>query len=169
MIGKLREYFEVEDIGKIADVDQALQRLRVAGKAKTALLAGTAHGGFLLHSRPGVTNKNLAAVPEQQRGLDVVQLHKVVLEGTLGMSEEEVRDQKYLKYIRDAHEAVEAVRNGANVAFVMNPVRMQQVRDIAFAGEVLPQKSTDFYPKLLSGLTIYSLEEAALGSAMGGR
>jgi uncharacterized protein (DUF1015 family) len=43
-------------------------------------------------------------------------------------------------------------------AFLMNPVRMEQVRDIAFAGEVLPQKSTDFYPKLLSGLTIYALE-----------
>jgi uncharacterized protein (DUF1015 family) len=40
----------------------------------------------------------------------------------------------------------------------MNPVRMEQVRDIALAGEVLPQKSTDFYPKLLSGLTIYALE-----------
>jgi len=40
----------------------------------------------------------------------------------------------------------------------MNPVRIRQVRDIAFAGEVLPQKSTDFYPKLLSGLTIYALE-----------
>ena len=42
----------------------------------------------------------------------------------------------------------------------MNPVRMEQVRDIAFSGEVLPQKSTDFFPKLLSGLTIYSLEDA---------
>jgi len=40
----------------------------------------------------------------------------------------------------------------------MNPARMAQVRDIAFAGEVLPQKSTDFYPKLLTGLTIYALE-----------
>jgi len=40
----------------------------------------------------------------------------------------------------------------------MNPARMQQVRDIALSGEVLPQKSTDFYPKLLSGLTIYALE-----------
>jgi len=51
------------------------------------------------------------------------------------------------------------VRSGtANVAFLMNPVRMEQVRDIAFAGEVLPQKSTDFYPKLLSGFTIYALE-----------
>ncbi len=43
------------------------------------------------------------------------------------------------------------------MAFIMNPARMDQVRDVAFAGEVLPQKSTDFYPKLLTGLTIYSL------------
>ena len=50
------------------------------------------------------------------------------------------------------------VRSGANAAFLMNPARIEQVRDLAFAGEVLPQKSTDFYPKLLSGLTIYALE-----------
>jgi uncharacterized protein (DUF1015 family) len=84
------------------------------------------------------------------------------------MSEDDIRDQKYLKYVRDAGEAIEEVRNGANVAFIINPVRMQQMRDVAFAGEVLPQKSTDFYPKMLSGLTIYSLREAAQGPASGG-
>jgi uncharacterized protein (DUF1015 family) len=92
----------------------------------------------------------------------VVQLHKLILEEILGMSEEDIRAQKHLKYIRDAEEAVNDVRSGAaQVAFLMNPARMEQVRDIAFAGEVLPQKSTDFYPKMLSGLTIYSLGEAA--------
>ena len=50
----------------------------------------------------------------------------------------------------------------------MNPVRMEQVRDIAFAGEVMPQKSTDFYPKLLSGLVAYSLQEAAQPAEVGG-
>ena len=48
----------------------------------------------------------------------------------------------------------------------MNPVHMEQIRDIAFAGEVMPQKSTDFYPKMLSGLTIYSLREAAQETAV---
>jgi uncharacterized protein (DUF1015 family) len=81
------------------------------------------------------------------------------LEGALGISEEAVRDQLNVRYIRDASEAIRQVKAGeADVAFLMNPVRMQQVRDIAFAGEVLPQKSTDFYPKLLTGLTIYALE-----------
>ena len=61
--------------------------------------------------------------------------------------------------IRDIDEAMAHIRSGAaNVAFLMNSARMSQVRDIAFAGEVLPQKSTDFYPKLLTGLTIYALE-----------
>ena len=46
----------------------------------------------------------------------------------------------------------------ANIVFLMNPCRVTQVRDIAFAGEVMPQKSTDFYPKLLSGLTVYALD-----------
>jgi uncharacterized protein (DUF1015 family) len=62
-------------------------------------------------------------------------------------------------YVREAAKAVERVQHGeAQIAFVMNPCRMEQVRDIAFAGGVLPQKSTDFYPKLLSGLAMYSLD-----------
>jgi uncharacterized protein (DUF1015 family) len=95
----------------------------------------------------------------RQQSLDVVQLHKVLLEGVLGLSEESIRNQQNLSYIRDAAESMKMVRDGnANVAFLMNPCRMEQVRDIAFASEVLPQKSTDFFPKLLSGLTIYALE-----------
>jgi uncharacterized protein (DUF1015 family) len=88
-----------------------------------------------------------------------VQLHKCLLEGSLGLSEEAIRNQTNVTYIREAGEAMKLVRDGkADVAFLMNAARMSQVRDIAFAGEVLPQKSTDFYPKLLSGLAIYALE-----------
>ncbi len=77
----------------------------------------------------------------------------------MGISEEAIVNQQNVGYVRDAGEAIAQVRSGkANVAFLMNSVRMEQVRDIAFAGEVLPQKSTDFYPKLLSGFTIYALE-----------
>ena len=85
-------------------------------------------------------------------------LHQLVLQRVLGISEEAIREQRYISYVRDAGEAIARARQGANVVFLMNPVRMEQVRDTAFAGEVLPQKSTDFYPKLLSGLTIYALE-----------
>jgi uncharacterized protein (DUF1015 family) len=47
----------------------------------------------------------------------------------------------------------------AQVCFLLNPVRVEQVMQMALAGEVLPQKSTDFYPKMLSGVAIYRLEE----------
>jgi uncharacterized protein (DUF1015 family) len=95
----------------------------------------------------------------RQQALDVVQLHKCLLEGILKISEESIRKLENIFYHRDASEALSQVRSGAaQAAFLMNPVRMDQVRDIAFAGEVLPQKSTDFYPKLLSGLTIYATD-----------
>jgi len=98
----------------------------------------------------------------------VVQLHKLVLEEILGMSEEDIRAQKHLRYIRDAGEAIDEVAKGAaQVAFLMNPVHIEQMRDIAFAGGVMPQKSTDFYPKMLSGLTIYSVDTAGESTAGG--
>jgi uncharacterized protein (DUF1015 family) len=169
MIAKLRDYFEVHDLGPVSDLSLTMQRLRHAGEKNTALLAATAHSVFLLRLHPRIASRSLAAVSERQRALDVMQLHKLVLEETLGMSEDDIRSQKHLKYFRDAAEAVDEVRKGADAAFLMNPVRMEQMRDIAFAGEIMPQKSTDFYPKLLSGLTVYSLEEAAQNSASGGQ
>ena len=49
-------------------------------------------------------------------------------------------------------------RREADVAFLTNPITLGQLREVAFAGDVMPQKSTDFYPKLLSGLAIYALD-----------
>ena len=64
-----------------------------------------------------------------------------------------------LRYVRDAADAKEQVATGAaQIAFLMNPVTLDELREVAFNGEVMPQKSTDFYPKLLSGLAIYALD-----------
>jgi uncharacterized protein (DUF1015 family) len=113
----------------------------------------------MLRSPKAVGTGLFANVSRRQQDLDVVQLHKSVLEGVLKISETAIRNQENVSYCREAAEALSQVRSGkAQIAFLMNPARMEQVRDIAFAGEVLPQKSTDFYPKLLSGLTIYALE-----------
>jgi uncharacterized protein (DUF1015 family) len=169
LVTDLQKYFEVEKLEVTDDVASALSRMREAGQNRTALLAVTAGSCFLLRARNAQQSPSLDGQSAQQQALDVVQLHKLILEETLGMSEEDIRDQKHLKYVREAREAVDEVRRGANVAFLMNPVRMAQVRDIAFSGEVLPQKSTDFYPKLLSGLTIYSLEDTAQPADNGGR
>lgn len=117
---------------------------------------GSAH---LVQSKPDAVAAALAGVPDRQRQIDLTQLHSLLLDRVLGLNAEKVREQTNLRYLRDAVEAVEQVRRGeADIAFLTNPVTMGQLREVAFAGEVMPQKSTDFYPKLLSGLTIYALD-----------
>jgi uncharacterized protein (DUF1015 family) len=156
---RARSYFSVEEVDPSIDAARALGILREAGHAGTALLGVTANRAFLFDTPRALSSNLFEGFSLRQQSLDVVQLHKCLLEAVLGISAEAVREQTNVSYVRDAAEALARVREGAaNVAFLMNPVRMPQVRDIAFAGEVLPQKSTDFYPKLLSGLTIYALE-----------
>jgi uncharacterized protein (DUF1015 family) len=156
---RARSYFNVEEIDSSIDPTRAVGVLREAGQSGTALLGVAANRAFLFNTPKVFASDLFQGLSPRQQSLDVLQLHKCLLEGVLGISEEAIRDQRNISYVRDAREALDRVRDGsANVAFLMNPVRMQQVRDIAFSGEVLPQKSTDFYPKLLSGLTIYALE-----------
>ena len=152
-----RAFFDVERV-EASDSGQAKSLLEKAGQDRTAIVAATRSGSYLLLARPAEGDRTLGRLSPHQRGLDVVVLHKIILELVLGISEEAIRNQRYISYLRDADEAIMRVRNGADAAFLMNPVRIEQVRDTAFAGEVLPQKSTDFYPKLLSGLTIYALD-----------
>jgi uncharacterized protein (DUF1015 family) len=155
-------FFDVEEVDPALDAVRAAAMLRENGIARTVLLATTANRSFLLRAprepKPAAAQV-LSGLSARQQALDVVQLHKCLLEGVLKLSEESIRNQQNISYIRNADEALAQVRSGkANVAFLMNPCKVEQVRDIAFAGEVMPQKSTDFYPKLLSGLTIYALD-----------
>ena len=124
---------------------------------------GVYAGGGALHIFTLRTDANLNAllpdVSAMQRRLDVVLLHRLLIERGLGVTAEAVKGERNLTYERDMEAAVAAVDRGeAQICFLLNAIPAQQVAQIAFAGEVLPQKSTDFYPKLLSGLTIYRLE-----------
>jgi len=93
--------------------------------------------------------------------LDVPVLHEALLGGVLGIDDEAVRTEKNLRYVRGLDKAVEAARRGeGQVAFLLRPTAIGDVARISFSGGVMPQKSTDFYPKLLSGLTIYKADEA---------
>jgi len=152
------QFFDIDRIDMRTESRSATTLLAQAGENGTAFVAVTRQGPYLMRAKKSAVLDALKQVPELQRNLDVVQLHKIMLERILGISEEAIREQENIRYERDAFEAISWVRQGANVAFLMNPAKIEQVRDIAFAGDVLPQKSTDFYPKLLSGLTIYALE-----------
>jgi uncharacterized protein (DUF1015 family) len=90
--------------------------------------------------------------------LDVRILHERILAKVLGIGEDAVRDEKHLRYMRGMEAAIAEVRAGkAQIAFLLKPTRIQQVSATSFGGGVMPQKSTDFYPKVLSGLAIYKL------------
>lgn len=94
----------------------------------------------------------------RENELDVPVLHTEILGGLLGISEEAVRDEQHITYVRGIDAAVAEVREkGAQAAFLLDPTPIDDMARIAFAGGVMPQKSTDFYPKLLSGVTIYRL------------
>lgn len=144
-----------------SNLDSALQRLDRAGKTGPAFLLAAKDSFHLLTAKAEKISAALAQLSPLHLQLDVTVLHKLVLEKLLALSEESIRDQENISYYRNAAEAVARVRDAgpaADFAFLVNPVRVSQMRDVAFAGQVMPQKSTDFYPKLLSGLTIYALD-----------
>jgi uncharacterized protein (DUF1015 family) len=95
------------------------------------------------------------------RGELVVQfLHERILKDCLSIGQEEVRNEKRIRYVRGAEMAIQEIREGrANLGFLLEPTAVHDVARVAFSGGVMPQKSTDFYPKLLSGLTMYRLVE----------
>jgi uncharacterized protein (DUF1015 family) len=158
MLEAAAEFFDIDRIDLRTESRSATTLLGQAGENGTAFVAVTRQGPYLMRAKQDAIQHALRDVPALQRELDVVQLHRVLLERILGISEEAIRNQENIRYERDAFEAISWVRQGANVAFLMNSAKIEQVRDIAFGGEVLPQKSTDFYPKLLSGLAIYALD-----------
>ena len=96
------------------------------------------------------------------KSLDVAVLHKLILEQLLGIDESKLASQSNIDYIKDTagaiDDSIENVDNGQKqVAFFMNPPKMEQIQDVAAEGETMPQKSTYFYPKIFTGLTIYKL------------
>src|SRR5215469_10251365 len=107
-----RELFEVEEVDAAIDAARATSLLQQRGKEGTALFAVTANRAFLLHSPKAAGAKYLSRLSQRQRSLDVVQLHKCLLEGVLKLSEESIRDQQNLSYLREGSEAMDAVRKG---------------------------------------------------------
>src|SRR5205807_1653144 len=159
-----RGLFEVQELDPAVEAGRATIILREQGSSGVALLAVLSDRALLLKNAKSAASQFLAGLSDRQRLLDVVQLHKCLLEGVLKLSEESIRNQQNLSYVREAAEAIAAVRGkgdgkqAADIAFLMNPCPVQKMREVALAGEVMPQKSTDFYPKLLSGLTAYALD-----------
>src|SRR4051794_33115269 len=137
----------------------------VPGAAADAVQVGYLDTG---HKRPlRLTLKDQAtadaAMPgrsEAYRRLDTAVLEALVLTGALGMSEDDISHLHGLDYSRTTDEARERVLSGdVQAAFFMGATPVERIRDVAAAGEVMPPKSTFFYPKVLTGLLFHPLDE----------
>jgi hypothetical protein len=122
-----------------------------------ALVVVTPAGAWLLAARPEAIARELAGCAERLRRLEVVLLHALILERLLGIGPASAGGRAQVVLERDPAQAVEQVRSGgAEAAFLLPPVGLRDLREVAFAGDVLPRGSTAFYPPLLEGLTIYA-------------
>jgi uncharacterized protein (DUF1015 family) len=109
---------------------------------------------------PAIAAAALPGKPEPYRALDTAVLEAVVLEGALGMSEDDISHLNGLDYARDTAQARERVESGtAEAAFFMRSTPVSQVRDVAATGESMPPKSTYFFPKVLTGMVFNLLDD----------
>jgi uncharacterized protein (DUF1015 family) len=147
-----------------ADCAPVLERFRreLAVRGASVPAIGMYAGSpFVLFSLKSAANPAvlLPDVPPVLRRLDVVLLHRLLLDKGLGITPADVAAGRHLTYERDIAVGLAAVDEGkAQACFLLNSIGVETTTEIALAGEVLPQKSTDFFPKLLSGITLYRME-----------
>jgi uncharacterized protein (DUF1015 family) len=106
----------------------------------------------------GLDGPAFASIPEPLRRLDVILLHRLVLEHMLGIDAEAQRRQENIEYVKDAA-ALERGVASADFGVLLNPTRLDQVVEVSRMGLRLPQKSTFFHPKVTSGLVLDPLDE----------
>jgi uncharacterized protein (DUF1015 family) len=159
------EAFPFSGSGERSEAKKKFLARLTRGRAKRAIGAYPAaeaqkRAFYVLTLREGASLAQLLPnVCPLQRELDVVLLHEGILEPALGITLQAVTAEANLTYEREASAALDAVDSGrAQISFLLNPCDVEQVMKIATAGEVMPQKSTDFYPKLMSGITMYRVE-----------
>ncbi|MEO0128793.1 MAG: DUF1015 domain-containing protein [candidate division WOR-3 bacterium] len=151
-IKKAKDYFEVKKINR--------QELKSALAKEKMYTFGfyTKNDCYTLKLRDlKVMEKFLPERSKEYQSLDVAILHTVLIENILNIKPEKIED--YVRYQRGIEETLNKVDSGEfQFAFLMNPTRAEQVRDVATKKERMPQKSTDFYPKLISGLVFYDIK-----------
>ena len=162
LLAACTEKFEVTAEQDTGTIEATLSGLYRQGKKAFAFYCGGEGWTLLTLKDAAAMDEVLPDKSEAYRGLDVSVLHNLILEKYLGIDKENMAKQVNLTYTRSFTEAVESVKNGkSQCAFILNPTRVTEIRDVAAAGEKMPQKSTYFYPKLITGLVMNRLDEKA--------
>jgi len=144
-----------------AKVYEQFRRDLLKGQPQRAIGAYAGDGAFHIFvlKKDADLESLLQGVSPAQRKLDVVLLHRLIIERGLNITQDAVKTEKNITYEREMDTAIAEVDAGrAQICFLLNPVSVETVAEMAMGGEVLPQKSTDFFPKLMSGITMYRLK-----------
>ena len=151
LLSDAAEYFEVLPVADREALDAAM-----AEGSATDRRIGFYDGGYhlLRFTDPEIMARIEPDRAEEWRMLDVTILHELLIERVMGISKEDVESKDKIDYYRDLEDAISEVDGGkAQCVFIMNPTRMSEVRACSEQGAKMPQKSTDFYPKVITGLT----------------
>ena len=146
------------DVIEMADKDAFLDKIEEENKNQitTGLILRNDEKYYVLKLKEGVKEK--IDTPKELQNLDLTVLHEVILKGELGFSQEELMAQNGVKYEKKENVSFNSVKEGcASACFIMAYPKMKDILDISSAGLRMPQKSTYFYPKLLSGIVINPL------------
>jgi Uncharacterized conserved protein len=149
-------FFEVREFEDRVSAENALSKEGMARSTFLALFQGL-KSFYLFSLKPRVKLEEFypEGTPSAVQSLDVNILHRIFIEQVLGITEAEVREQKYIKYYKDVKEEKKDFEAGRlQIAFFLNPTRVDQVVAVARGGAKMPQKSTFFYPKLMTGFVM---------------
>jgi uncharacterized protein (DUF1015 family) len=154
---RLKEYLSVRELDKVNAT--TLQELEQAGEAAPSFLLITPEQSWLLSlNERGRTRMASAGHSAAWRELDVAIAHTLILEELLDLQAADLAAGQHMRYTHEAREALAAVPEGkAQAALLLNGTRVRQICDIADADDQMPQKSTYFYPKLITGLVLNPL------------
>ena len=155
-LSSLEPFFEVERLVGLQELDFALR------EEGTRIGLVTKQGEFwLLQPREPVTNDPafMPGITGFSRQLSVNMLHEGILQPLLGIGPEELDSQEHVDYFRSRYRLIGSLRDGHHqLAFILNPTQLAQVQEVSELGEKMPPKSTDFYPKLLTGLVLMKMQ-----------
>jgi len=152
--------FKIEQNLPLAEAESVLKKAFEKGEKTFAFYCGGEFFTLMTLKDPAIMAEILPDKSAASQNLDVSVLHSLVLERLFNIDRENMANQKNLFYTRDISEAIDEVKSGrANCAFLINPTRVTEIRDVAAAGEKMPQKSTYFYPKLTTGLVMNKFRE----------
>jgi uncharacterized protein (DUF1015 family) len=152
------QYFTVQPVA-VTTSGALEQQLAQAGEQQPAFVLCTAQQTMLLTlNASGQAAMQTSEHSAAWNALDVAIAHKLLIEQLLGLSEADMAAGTHIRYSHDATEVLQAVRTGgAQVGLLLNATRVRQVCDVAQADDQMPQKSTYFYPKLITGLVMNPL------------